>query len=830
MRAISFALRQAIRRPGFTLVVSAMLAVGIGATTAMFSMFHEVLLKELRVPEPERLVNLGSPGRTWGSPICTWGGDCDHVFSYAMFRDLEARQTVFSELAGHYDFYANLAYGPETQSSEALLVSGSYFAALRLAPFLGRLIEPQDDARVGEGEVAVLSHRYWQSSLGADPSVVGRTLVVNGQAVTIVGVAPESFAGTTTGWNPSVFLPLSMRARMEGYASRDTDRTRYWIYAFGRLKPGISLEQAHASLDTLYAAIINEVEVPLSSSFPPDALERLRVNRLTVEPGARGQSILPGMVATPIAMLLGVAAVVLLIVCVNVANLMLARGARRAGELAIRSSIGASRRQLVADLLLEAAVLGALGGLAGLPVAVATLRGVVALTAGAFGGPAFPVRLNGAAGAAAAALTLATVVLFGLLPAFRVSRADPSAAMKGNVHNAVSGRGVTRFGGALVTSQIALSMMLLVFAGLFAQSLANLARADLGMNVGSIVTFTVSPRRSGYDNQRAMQLYAALERELASQPGVTSVASSMVPLISSSNWNTSLKIEGRELDRAASVVPQNDVSPGFFRTLAIPLLAGRDFTDGDRQAAPRVAIVNEAFVRKFQLENEALGKRLTLDNERQDIEIVGIVADAKYSTVRADAPPQLILPRLQNDNIASLTYYVRAAIPADSVATTIKRVVAAADPNLPVTGLGTMSEVVEQNLGLDRIVATLAGGFAVLATVLAATGLYGVLAYNVAQRTRELGLRLALGATAGGLRRLVLRQIAKIALIGMPIGLALGVVLGQGARSLLFGLSSYDPAVLGGAVAVVAGVVLAAGYFPARRASTVAPMEALRHE
>ena len=829
MNSLRLALRQARRQPGFTLVVTAMLAVGIGATTAMFSMVQGVLLAELRVPAPKQLVNLGAPGTKWGDTTCTMAGDCDQIFSYPMFRDLEARQTVLSELAGHYAFYANLAYGQQTRSSQALLVSGGYFGALRLPPLLGRLIGPQDDARIGEGAVAVLSHQYWQNALGADPSVVGRTIVVNGQPLTIVGVASEGFAGTTAGWNPSVFVPLAMRGRMEAKPSRDGDRTAYWIYAFGRLKQGVSLERARASLNTLYSGIVNEVEAPLNSKMPADVLAKFRARKLTVEPGARGQSVLPGIVGAPLAMLLGVTVVVLLIVCVNVANLMLARGARRAGELAIRSSIGASRWQLVRDLLLEFGVLGALGGLASLPVAVATLGGVVAMVPGDVGGQA-PLGLSPTAGAFAAALTLGTVLLFGLVPAFRASRADPGAAMKGHAHNAVSGGGVTRFGGALATSQVVLSMMLLVFAGLFAQGLANLARADLGMNVDSVVTFTVSPRRNGYGNNQAMLFYAALERELASRPGVTGVASSMVPLIASSNWDSSVKIDGLELDPAASSVSRNEVSPGFFGTLSIPLLQGRDFTEADRANAARVAIVNEAFVRKFHLEGAAVGTRFGLDDERSNIEIVGVVADAKYSSVRAAAPPQLILPRLQDDNIAALSYYVRGAIPADVLMKTIKDVVTAADPNLPVTGLRAMSEVVRDNLFTDRLVAMLAGGFAALATLLAATGLYGVLAYNVAQRTRELGLRLALGATAGGLRKMVLRQVAKIALVGMPIGLALGVALGQGAKALLYGMSGYDPIVLGGAVAVLAAVVLAAGYLPARRASSVDPMEALRYE
>ena len=401
--------------------------------------------------------------------------------------------------------------------------------------------------------------------------------------------------------------------------------------------------------------------------------------------------------------------------------------------------------------------------------------------------------------------------------------------MKREAHHAVSARGITRVGGALATSQVVLSMMLLVLAGLFAQSLANLARANLGMNIDSLVTFTVSPRRNGYGNSQAMQLFAALERELTSQPGVTSVASSMALVLGPSGWGGPVQIEGRELDGADSTVSLNDVSPTFFRTLSIPVLEGRDFTTADDLRAPPVGIVNEAFVRKFHLENEAIGKRVSFVGAKH-IEIVGVVADAKYNSVRADPPPQLIRPRLQNDNIAALSYYVRAAIPADVVMKTIRDVVTAADPNLPVTSLSTMSDVAKINTGLERIVAALAGGFAALATLLAAIGLYGVLAYNVAQRTRELGLRLALGATSGGLRRMVLRQVAKFALIGMPIGLGIGVLIGLGAKAMLYGLSNYDPLVLGAAVVVLMGVVLAAGYFPARRASIIAPMEALRHE
>jgi putative ABC transport system permease protein len=832
MHALHHAFRQLRQHPGFSAVVIVMLAVGIGATTAMFSMFYQVLRSNLAVEQPERLVNLGAPGPKPGGTTCTMAGDCEQVFSYPMFRDLQARQTVLSELAGHYATFANLSYRNQTQSSRALLVSGGYFPALRIRPALGRLIGPQDDAHVGESAVAVLSYDYWQSSLGADPNVLGQTLVVNGQALTIVGVAPDGFSGTTFGWRPSVFVPLTMRWLMESNVPRsDNDRRAYWVYAFGRLAPGVSLEQARAALNTLYSGIINEVEAPLNGDLPDEAMARFRARPITVEPGARGQSIAQTLTGPVFVMLLGVAAVVLIVVCFNVANLMLVRGATRTGEMAIRSSLGANRTQLLRDLLLESAALATAGGLASIPVAVATLRGVSALVPAQLAGQ-LVMKLEPAATVFAAALSLGTVLLFGLLPALRASRARPGAATQMQARNTVGARGGLRFGRSLATIQVVLSMLLLVVGGLFAQSLVNLARADLGMNVDSLVTFSVSPRRNGYSNPQGMQLFDTLERELAAQPGVTSVGSSMVPLLSLANWGGVVKIDGYDLGPAAdSRASTNEVNEGFFRTLSIPVLAGRSFTEADAIDTRHVAIVNEAFVRKFHLEDGAIGKRVSIeDRPLTDMEVVGVIADAKYSTVWDDVPPQVITPRRQDENLGALVFYVRAALPPGDVMRSIRRVVAAADPNLPVTDLLTMGKVVDDNLFTQRLIAILSGGLAALATLLTATGLYGVLAYSVAQRTRELGLRLALGATAAGLRTMVLKQVATIALIGMPIGLALGVALGQAAKALLFELKGYDPIVLAGAVVLLTGVVLAAGYLPARRASSVEPMEALRYE
>ncbi|HEX5046611.1 MAG TPA: ABC transporter permease [Gammaproteobacteria bacterium] len=833
MNELKQALRRTLAQPGLSFVMIAMLALGLGATTAMYSIYHEVLERPLPVAEPERLVNFGAPGPKRGFTSCSTAGNCDEIFSYPMFRDLEARQTAFAGIAGHSAFGANLSYRGGAISAQGALVSGGYFSVLGVRPALGRLIGPQDEPRVGESAVAVLDYAYWRDYLGADPGAIGQTLIVNGQALTIVGVAPEGFFGTTWGVHPKVFVPLSLRGLMEPNMPRGEDsRTTYWVYLFARLAPGGSIDQAATAINALYSGILNEVEAALNSDMPPDMLEQFRRRTITLAPGALGQSWMRD-ISTPLTLLLGVTALVLLIACANIANLLLARGVARSGEMALRASLGASRARLVGQLLLEATVVAALGGLATLPVAALTQRAILALAPDQIA-TQITVDFSGRAMLFAGTAALATVLLFGLFPALQATRATLGTVIKGQAAQSVGGRGAARFRTTLATVQIALSTVLLVLAGLFAHSLVNIASVDLGMGVDSVVSFSVAPRQNGYTQERTTETFDRIESELAAVPGVTSVTSSSVALLANNFCGIGLNVEGFDAPAGADTSSSCSwVSPGFLRTLSVPLLTGREFTAADGPGAPQVAIVNQAFVRKFGLGDAPLGKHFGMGDAKtaeRNIEIVGIAADAKYNTVKGEIPPLFLLPRRQESRIGQLSIYVRGAVEPQALLAAIPRVVASVDPTLPVQELTTMRKTVESSVFLDRLVAILSAAFATLATVLAAIGLYGVLAYNVAQRTREIGIKLALGATPQHVRATVVKQVASMAAIGMTAGLIVSIAVGRGAGSLLYGLSGYDPAALVGAVAALAAVVAAAAYLPARRVAGVAPMEALRYE
>ena len=832
---LRLALRMLVKTPVVMSVAVASLALGIGSNAAIFSLYSQFLLRPLPVVEPERLANLEAPGPKPGLVGRTGQGGGDELFSYPMFRDLQREQTVFTGIVAHRGLAASVAYqGRTLDIAQGMQVSGSYFPTLDLVPALGRLFGAEVDDPIGGHPVAVLSHEFWQTRLGGARNVLGEVLMVNGEPLTIVGVAPPGFRGTTFNMPSMVFVPLSMHARLEARAAegRFENRRNYWLYLFARLRPEVSIEQARAAVAPLYRSILTEVEAPLQTNLSDDDLERFVAKPLPVRDGRRGQSGMHDTVGVPLLLLLGVTGVVLLIACANIANLLLARSAGRASEMAVRLSLGATRRRLVTQLLTESCLLALLGGAAGLVAARWTLRFIAALLP-----PQvleiLQLTLDPYAVPFAGAVALATGVLFGIFPAFHGTRAALVSGLKDDAGQPNGARSAAGFRHGLVMAQFALATMLLVVAGLFVQSLRNLSTVDLGIQTHDVVTFRLWPGLNGYGDEQARALYERVEAELAAQPGVTATTAASVAVLAGGSWGVNVTVEGFEAGPDASRNTRfNQVGTDYFQTLGIPVLAGRTFTEADVRRAPPVAVVNEAFARKFELGREAVGRRLGrggLDVEL-DTEIVGLVADTRYGSVKAPAPPLLYVPYRQGEEFGSLAFYARSGLPPAGLLRTIPALVASLDPALPVTRLATLSRQVEEATFEDRAITVLSAAFAGLATLLAAVGLYGVLAYTVAQRTREFGLRMALGADATSVRAMVLGQVGRMTLVGGAVGLAAAFGTARLAQSLLYEIAGLTPAVVSAAVAALAVVALSAGFVPAQRASRVHPMAALRHE
>ena len=833
MPNIRLALRTLFKSPFVTMVAILSLALGIGANSAIFSLFDQMLLRPLPVPNPHELVNLQSPGPKPGSQSCSQSGGCDEIFSYPMFKDLEAAQTSFTGIAAHRNFGGSIGYQGTSLSGEGLLVSGSYFPVLGLAPALGRLFTPEDDKTVGSHFVAVLGHDYWRTRFAMNANVLNETLVVNGQALTIVGVAPRGFNGTTLGNNPDIFVPLTMRGLMQPGFTGFQNRRQYWAYLFGRLKPGVSMQQATVAINGPYHAIVNDVEAPLQKGMSEQTMVRFKAKEITTESGSRGQSSFDNEARTPLVILLAVTGTVLLIACANIANLLLVRGAGRAAEMAVRLSIGANRRQLITQLMTESVLLAAFGAISGLLVAKWTLD-LIASIMPANDGPQIAFSLSPTMLMFAGGAAIITGLAFGLFPALHSTRPDLAHTLKNQAGQPGGAKAARRFRTTLATVQIAMSMALLVPAGLFAKSLFNVSRIDLGMKTDHMVLFSIAPELNSYTTERTRQLFERMEDELSAVPGVTSVVAAIVPVLAGDNWGNSLAVEGFEAGPDTNTNASfNGVGPGYFRTMGIALMAGREFTRADAFGAPKVAIVNQAFARKFNLSDNPIGKRFGTGggpDTKMDIEIVGVVQDAKYSDVKREVPPQYFLPYRQEERLGYAYFYIRTATPPEQMLATIPAVMRKLDASLPLGDVKTMDTQIRENVTTDRIISTLSLAFALLATVLAAIGLYGVLAYTVAQRTREFGLRMALGADGGRVRGMVMRQVAVMAVIGGVIGMAIAIGVGRAAKSLLFEMEGYDPLVLTGATIALALVALGAGFIPALRASKIDPMNALRYE
>ncbi|HWB18260.1 MAG TPA: ABC transporter permease [Vicinamibacterales bacterium] len=830
---VRYAVRRAIRAPVFSLVAIVSLALGIGANAAVFSLYNAVLLRPLPVPDASELVNLSTPGDKSGSISGNRSGSSDNVFSYPMFRDLDARQEVLTGVAGHWMERVNLAAAGSTAPGQIDLVSSNYFSVLQLTPLLGRLFGPDDDRSPGGAPVVVLTHDYWLSHFNGASNVIGQTVVANGITLTVIGVAPDGFAGTTVGAPVDAFAPITLGSRLDpGFFNDYADRRWYWVYAFGRLEPGVSIDAARTSLNGLYHAILTNIEAPLRPTMDEATRARFVSRPLGVEPGAGGQSRLRERAPTAMLMLFAVTAVVLLIACANLANLLLARSAARTAEFAVRASIGASRGRLVGQLLIEACTLSAVGGVAGLALGqwlLAALAGTLA----PIGFPIVDTSLDWRVLAFAVGASLATGLVFGVFPALHATRIDLAPALKDHGARSTGAHSAARFRATMIFVQMALATVLLVSAGLFIRSFVNVGRVDVGIDVDRLVTFTIYPRLNGYTADATRDLLERAETALAAMPGVERASASTIPLVSDNYSDTNVNVEGSTVEPDhGHAAAYSHVGPGFFKTTGIRLLAGRDITAADGEGAPKIAVVNEAFARKFHLGANPLGKRMGVNRSGAtlDTEIVGVAADAIYDNVTTDVPAVFYTPYRQDEHLGSATLYVRTSIDPAVVLKSIPTVMARLDPNLPLEQLRTMADQVRVNENGSRVIATLAVSFAALATLLASIGLYGVLAYTVSQRTREFGVRMALGAAPGQVRRLVLRQVAGITIVAAVVGVGGALLVGKAVESLLFRMNGHDPSVITAGVGVLLAVALAAGAAPAWRASRIDPIRALRYE
>lgn len=738
-------------------------------------------------------------------------------------------------LAAHVPFGGSLSYRRQTTDVSGVLVSGQYFVALGVTPTLGRLLGPEDDRAPGAHPQVVLSYDYWRTRFNADPNVVNDRLVLNGEPMTIVGVAPQGFTGMTIPERPQIYMPLAMAAQ----AIRDpgwngmTARNNHWLYVFARLDSGMSREQAESRVNGPFAALIKDVEYPALRTGMGDRDRRqFQERRLFLSDGSRGQARNRLEVRNVLLLMFAVTGLVLAIACANVANLLLTRVLDRSAETSVRLSLGASPNRVTRLFLTEAALLGVIGSVVALAVTRITLDGLIAMLPN--DGDAASFGIDVTVFAFAVGLGLATSLLFGLFPSIHGVRRAAAAGLQSNASRVSHSKAANRFRAVMATAQIALATALLAVAGLFIVSLINIAREDLGIRREGLVTFGLSAYQNGYPPARARDLFEQVESRLRAIPGVVSVTATTVPILADSSWGNNVTIEGIELTEDSNMNASTArTSVDYFRTLGIPLLAGREFTSADADSSAKVAIVNQAFVRKFKLEPRVIGRRMALGaggNRPLDIEIVGLVGDAKYDEVREPAPPQFVMPYRQVDT-GALTFYVRSASPdTRPLLGMIQSVVAQLDANLPIGDFATMEDQIRGDTSRDRMLSLLASAFAVVAVLLAAIGLYAMLAYGVAQRLREIGIRVALGAQPRDVRRLVLAQVGRIGVSGAVIGGVLGLGIGRLAQAALFGVQGDNPSIIASAALVAMAVAFSAAVLPMRRASRVQPVEVLKAE
>jgi predicted permease len=848
---LHYGLRQFRRSPILAAVVVGSLALGIGANTAIFSVVNAVMLHDLPIHEPGRLMVL-----QYVEPEGGFTGALDHSHSGRGSRDRTGRSVGLSVSWPSFTYLAPRARSSklagfvplgmfnrptatvkgEPMFVDADMVTADFFPVLGVAPALGRVIATEDE-KPGAPRVGVISHEFWRRVFAGSRDALGASILLNGVSVTIVGVAPQSFRGLENGRSPDVYIQMGPQPGLTpwGVTPKGEPQVVYaasdywWLQVVARLTPGVPEGQARAELDRLFReSLLAGLDSPVPASKLPS---------VSLTPAAQGLNAAGRRFSTPLAVLAVVVGLVLLVACANVATLLLARASARRKEMAVRLAMGAPRFRLIRQLLAESLLYASAGAALGLVVAGWGSRALLVLLVQGRDPVTIDARLDPLVLAFTGGVALLTTVLFGLAPAVRATRVDSGADLKENAATPAAGRGRRRFGGGrlLVVAQIALSLPLVVGAGLFLRTLSNLERQQLGFDPGGILTFGLDPTKAGFKDARLLATFAEIQARVAALPAVRAVGASRLGLITGWVNNGSISLEGRGTgpDAAVRGIHWNQVSAGFFTTMGMELVLGRAIDARDGGDAPNVAVVNHAFAARCFPGENPVGRRFWFGRtpEGQPIEIVGVVRDAKYSSLRAPAPPTAYVPYTQSRTpLTSMVFQVRAGGDPMALVGSVRKIVADVAPGVPLADVKTQARQIEESLSQETMYARLFGFFGLVALLLACVGLYATLSYALGRRTREIGIRMALGAGQGRVLGSVLLETVVLALVGLAAGTALALAGGRFVRGLLFEVTPVDPPTLAAAVIVMLAVTLVAGYLPARRASRLDPLRALRAE
>jgi putative ABC transport system permease protein len=836
LQNLRYALRQLAKSPGFTFTVVLTLALGIGATAAIFTLFDQVLLRMLPVHQPQQLVRFEWTGNFSGS-ASSFGGGIPNYFSYPMYKDLRDKNQVFTGMLAADRTNVGVNWNNQAENSEAEIVTGNYFDLLGLKPALGRLFTQQDDTAKNANPQVVLSYAYWKSRFASSPGIIGQTVRINGSPFTFVGVAPENFQTAIGGYKPGVFIPMSMsEIAMPWTVPRHNidNHQSVWLTLIARLKPGITIQQAEVSLAPLWHALRAEELTLYKNRTERFSKGFLDNSHLQVKDDSRGFSPGRSDLKTPLILLMSMAGLLIAMCAINVATLLLLRAAARTREMSMRYALGASRSRIISQLFVEGGLLGLAGALAGLAIAPLVANALVHLLIQADpGSEPYSAAIDVRVLAFTLGISILVSLLFSLAPVLHFMRPDLAESLRQS--SGTASKASQRFRKVAVGVQIALSVLLLGGAGLFVRTLDNLRHQSVGFDIARLATFGLDPTNSGYGEDRTPQVVTSALEALGRIPGVSSAAATTDPELSGDTNSDGYSIEGHKFTEDENSDFESPwITAGYFATLRQPLLAGREFTPADVKGSTKVAVVNLAFAKRFfGSPQNALGRHITDHtgpDAKLDTAIVGVVGDTHHTDLRTQLGPAVYRPYPQIEHPNGVQIYVQTTQSPEATESSIRRAVHDLDPTLVVDGLRTMEAQTAIVSSGEQALAVLAVGFSILALILAAVGLYGVLAYSTEQRTREIGVRLALGAPRTSIVVTVLREMALISAIATVIALPLIGLLARYFRSQLYGVTLYDPLTLAASTALIIITVLLAAALPARRAAGVQPMQALRTE